>query len=148
MRDIGFISPAHLSQPTLRMMLDLHVFGCFWPSLSFMTFTASGTMLLCPGASALMHLGTTCTCPKQGTNELSLPSISRSGCHIWEMDPFGSGLSVNLMDQATTASRPRRDVRETLSGFNWSETHIYCTILIYHISDYILHHRWSFITHF
>ena len=64
MRDIGFISSAHLSQPIPRMMHDLHVFGCFWPSLSFMTFTASGTMLLCPGASALMQLGTTCTCPK------------------------------------------------------------------------------------
>lgn len=58
------MSSAHLSKPTLHMMHDPHAFGCFWPSLSFMTFTASGTMLLCPGTSALMQLGTTCTCPK------------------------------------------------------------------------------------
>ncbi len=91
---------------------------CFWLSLSFMTFTASGTILLCPGASLVIHWVPPAL--KQETNELSPPSISRSGCHIWEMDPLGSGLSVNLMDQATTASRPERYLRETwIIGFNF-----------------------------
>lgn len=130
MRDIGFMSSTHLSQPTLRMMHDMYMFldvfgrvSHSWPSL-----------LLEPYCCALAHLHLCnwvrpAPALKQGTNELSLPSISRSGCHIWEMDPFGSGLSVNLMDQATTASRPQRHVRETCSGFNWSETHMHYYIL-------------------